>query len=179
MFSVYLFSFFLYKTRPNPRSRTGFMILYGSGKIIGVYLRHCSCWIQLWQWCWWMPSCPGSCSRIFIIILPVLYTVFYLFHIIQSGDYIHSFRTCREKGNRFFLVRKKYTDVFVGLKRIRGIIFLFGIRTVVRFLCCFFPIKICRAMDPDPHSFSLLNPDPHSICGSGSRRGKFEEKTFF
>ena len=52
------------------------MILYGSGKIIGVYLRHCSCWIQLWQWCWWMPSCPGSCSRIFIIILPMLYILF-------------------------------------------------------------------------------------------------------
>ena len=26
----------------------------------------------------------------------------------------------------------------------------------------------------DPHSFSLMDPDPHSICGSGSRRGKFE-----
>ena len=33
-----------------------------------------------------------------------------------------------------------------------------------------------RAVDPDPHSFSLLDPDPHSICGSGSMRGKFVEK---
>ena len=31
-----------------------------------------------------------------------------------------------------------------------------------------------RAVDPDPHSFSLLDPDPHAIGGSGSRRGKFE-----
>ena len=38
-------------------------------------------------------------------------------------------------------------------------------------------ISNIRAVDPDPHSFSLLDPDPltHSICGS--RRKKFEEKT--
>ena len=29
----------------------------------------------------------------------------------------------------------------------------------------------------DPHSFFLPDPDPHSICGSGYRRGKFEGKT--
>ena len=33
---------------------------------------------------------------------------------------------------------------------------------------------LTRAVDPDPHSFSLLDPDPHSICGS--RRENFEEK---
>ena len=27
----------------------------------------------------------------------------------------------------------------------------------------------------DPHSFSLLDPDPHIECRSGSRREKFEE----
>ena len=35
-----------------------------------------------------------------------------------------------------------------------------------------------RAVDPDQHSFSLLEPDdPHSVCGSsGTRLEKFEEK---
>ena len=28
----------------------------------------------------------------------------------------------------------------------------------------------------DPHSFSLLDADPHSICRSGFRRNHFEEK---
>ena len=28
----------------------------------------------------------------------------------------------------------------------------------------------------DQHSFSLLDPDPHSICGSGSRREKLSDK---
>ena len=28
----------------------------------------------------------------------------------------------------------------------------------------------------DPHSFSLLDPDPHSICGSGSRGKILREK---
>ena len=28
----------------------------------------------------------------------------------------------------------------------------------------------------DPHSFSLKDPDPHSICASGSRRERFERK---
>ena len=32
------------------------------------------------------------------------------------------------------------------------------------------PIPVNRAVDPDPHSFSQLNPDPPLECGSGSRR---------
>ena len=32
-------------------------------------------------------------------------------------------------------------------------------------------LVIFRAVDPDPHSFSLL--DPHSKCGTGSRREDF------
>ena len=34
--------------------------------------------------------------------------------------------------------------------------------------------KGTRTVDPDPHSFSL--PDPHSICGSGSRRVNLSTK---
>ena len=30
----------------------------------------------------------------------------------------------------------------------------------------------------DPHSFSLLDPDPHSICGSGSRRVKISTENW-
>ena len=33
-----------------------------------------------------------------------------------------------------------------------------------------------RAVDPAPHSFSLLDPDPHSISRSVSRREKFKGK---
>ena len=33
-----------------------------------------------------------------------------------------------------------------------------------------------RAVDPDPHSFSLLDPGPHSICRSEFRREKFVRK---
>ena len=31
-----------------------------------------------------------------------------------------------------------------------------------------------RAVDTDPHSFSPLDPDPHYICGCGSRREKYK-----
>ena len=33
-----------------------------------------------------------------------------------------------------------------------------------------------RAVDPDPHSFYLLEPDQHIECGSGSRRENFSNK---
>ena len=37
-------------------------------------------------------------------------------------------------------------------------------------------LVIIMAVDPDPHSFYRLDTDPHSICGSVSRRGKKTEK---
>ena len=35
-------------------------------------------------------------------------------------------------------------------------------------------IQKIMAVDTDPNSFSLLDPDPLSICGSGSRREKLK-----
>ena len=35
---------------------------------------------------------------------------------------------------------------------------------------CDFFIGTGIAVDPDPHSFFLMDPDPHIECGSGSRR---------
>ncbi len=33
-----------------------------------------------------------------------------------------------------------------------------------------------QVADPDPHKFELQDPDPHSNCGSGSRRAKITHK---
>jgi hypothetical protein len=37
-------------------------------------------------------------------------------------------------------------------------------------------VKEIRVSNPDPHYFELLDPDPHSNCGSGSRRAKMTHK---
>ena len=39
-------------------------------------------------------------------------------------------------------------------------------------------IHAIRAVDPDPHSYYLLDTDPHSMCGSGSRGINFEGKNW-
>ena len=50
-------------------------------------------------------------------------------------------------------------------------------RRFVKFTCIMVNSGLWIRIRMDSHSFSLLDPDPHSICGSGSRRVNLSTKT--
>jgi hypothetical protein len=88
---------------------------------------------------------------------------------------MHSYNECY-KSTAYFVVSHQAAEISAPwqwfMKRLRPWQFFLKLREIFMF----FSSNNLSVSDPDPHSIRLLNLDPHSECGLGSRMNKNQLK---